>query len=1228
MSRMKKQHSKAFPLTRSKYLYLLAITIVLLQSMVSCTNKPKPAKTIATNKNQSVATKSTSPIVTDLSQLQIGKTIEQELEGGAVHSYIIQLEANQYLNAVVEQKGIDIIASVYNPDNEKVYEVDSPNGDIGLEPIYLISQTAGSYRLEIKSLDKDAKAGKYQASIIELRASFAADKDRVAGFKAFQEAVLLQAEGKSENLQLVIKNYEEAIEKLDKADELVAKLSVINALASLYKILGEYEKAEPLFVQIVELKRQMLGENHSDVANAINNLASLYYINGDYKKAESLFVKLLDLNKKIFGEEHISIATAKNNLALVYYNQGNYEKAEPLFTQVLDLKVKLLGENNLSTTNSINNLASLHDSKGDYKKAEVLYIKALEIRKNLLGEDNLDTATSINNLASLYYTKGDYEKAEPLLVQALKIAKQVLGENHPDISAFINNLASLYDAKGDYEKAEPLYFKALEMKKAISGEDHPEIASFFNNLASLYYSKGDYEKAEPLYIQTLEIRRKAFGDSNPDTASSINNLASLYQSKKDYVKAEPLLVQALEIRKQTLGENHPDTASSINNLALFYVTKGDYAKAENLCLQALAIRRQVLGENHPDTATSINNLGSVYCKKGEYERAENLLIQALELKKRTLGEEHPDTATFINNLAAIYYIKKDYDKAINYNRQANNIRENELAKNLILGSEKQKRAYLQYYNFETDITLSLHAQITPNNPLALQSALTEVLRRKGRSIDVVNQSIESLRKRSDPKDIVLLDLLMEKKAQLSNLTIQGLRNSSNGEYQKQLKTLQDEIDQLEYKISERSLEFRTQVQPITLEAVQQAIPQDTTLVEFASYRSYDVKTNTFGKNRYLVYLLNNQGVPQWTNLGETEVIDQIVDELRIKLRENKTDIDKEIKPLARKLDELIMQPVRKLAGKGKKFLIAPDGKLNLVPFAVLVDENNKFLVENYPISYLTSGRDLLRLQLKIESKQNPVIIGDPDFGSPTTTNTIEGSSIFRQVVFSRLAATEEEAKAIKELLPESQLLLHEQASEEALTNLNAPSILHIATHGFFLKEEETGVFKSNSTRTIEIIGSETALFDRTQTKVRIENPLLRSGIALAGANLHKDEKETGIFTALKTTALNLWGTKVVVLSACDTGVGEVKTGDGVYGLRRALVLAGSETQIMSLWPVSDQGTKDLMVNYYQRLQKGEGRADALRNVQLQFLKDPKHRHPFYWASFIQSGEWANLDGKR
>ena len=146
--------------------------------------------------------------------------------------------------------------------------------------------------------------------------------------------------------------------------------------------------------------------------------------------------------------------------------------------------------------------------------------------------------------------------------------------------------------------------------------------------------------------------------------------------------------------------------------------------------------------------------------------------------------------------------------------------------------------------------------------------------------------------------------------------------------------------------------------------------------------------------------------------------------------------------------------------------------------------------------------------------------------------------------------------------------------------------------------------------------------------VNVQNPLLRSGLALAGANQGKSDRDDGLLTALEAAGLNLWGTKLVVLSACDTGVGEVKNGDGVYGLRRALAQAGAETQVMSLWPVADTDTRDLMVGYYKGLQSGQGRGDALRQVQLQMLRSRQHRHPHYWASFIQSGEWANLDGKR
>jgi CHAT domain-containing protein len=234
------------------------------------------------------------------------------------------------------------------------------------------------------------------------------------------------------------------------------------------------------------------------------------------------------------------------------------------------------------------------------------------------------------------------------------------------------------------------------------------------------------------------------------------------------------------------------------------------------------------------------------------------------------------------------------------------------------------------------------------------------------------------------------------------------------------------------------------------------------------------------------------------------------------------------------------------------------------------------------------------------------------------------ASAFSQIYFSPLPHTAREGDALRALLPGATLLTKREATKAALSQVRSPALLHIATHGFFLKDSKLMPSGGRGFRAVND-DPQRMLREMEKSGVRIENPLLRSGLALAGANEHKDD---GILTALEVTGLNLWGTKLVVLSACDTGVGEVKNGDGVHGLRRALVLAGAESQVMSLWAVSDKASRELMVSYYRLLQQGEGRGEALRQVQLEMLKRVNRRHPYYWASFIQSGEWTKLEGRR
>ena len=345
----------------------------------------------------------------------------------------------------------------------------------------------------------------------------------------------------------------------------------------------------------------------------------------------------------------------------------------------------------------------------------------------------------------------------------------------------------------------------------------------------------------------------------------------------------------------------------------------------------------------------------------------------------------------------------------------------------------------------------------------------------------------------------------------------------------------------------------------------------------------------------------------------------------------------DVRGLARSVDDKIMRPLRPLVGQATQLLVSPDGMLNLIPFEALIDENGRYLIERYSFSYLTSGRDLLRMRVARASKSEPMIFADPSFGEPALSLSNAGSTRSRaaasrrkprtvttnqdlsNVYFSSLAGTAVEAQTIKSLFPEATLFTGQQATESALKSASAPRILHVATHGFFLQDAAIVTSSlardSGSTRALNAIA-------------KVENPLLRSGLALAGANINKGTNDDGILTALEASGLNLWGTKLVTLSACDTGVGVVKNGEGVYGLRRAFMLAGTETLVMSMWPVSDNVTRELMTAYYKGLKEGLGRGEALRRVKLIMMSRKDRQHPFYWASFIQSGEWANLDGKR
>ena len=768
-----------------------------------------------------------------------------------------------------------------------------------------------------------------------------------------------------------------------------------------------------------------------------------------------------------------------------------------------------------------------------------------------------------------------------------------------------------------------LFMLSASPMASAQEEDLAEARSL-NDQVLQDYAAGRYQQAIPLAQRALAIREKVLGPEHPDTATSLNNLAGLYRDTGAYTKAEPLYSRALAIREKVLGPEHPDTATSLNNLAELYRATGAYTKSEPLYSRALAIREKVLGPEHPDTATSLNNLAGLYVTTGAYEKAEPLYSRALAIREKVLGPEHPDTTTPLNNLALLYATTGAYTKAVPLLQRAQGIDEINTTRFLFSGDEARKQAYLEQRRGNVDANASL--SLVMADPRAKTLGLTAVLQYKGRVLDAVADSVALLRRNADPKDQKLFDDLAVVAQQLSTLTYGGLGKFSLEAYRDRWDSLTREQERLGEELSTRSAAFRQAVAPVTLEGVRQGLPADAVLVEWFRYRPFDPKAKDkqarWDAPRYIAYVLRREGEPVAIDLGAAQDIEALVREFGAALSDRKltTPYDE----AARQLYGKLIEPLQSSLSGTHRLLLSPDGALNLIPFAALIDENGEYLTQRFELTYLTSGRDLLAMASPEPAHGGPVVMADPDYGQSTGLPSTDFDAFRRSpdldrsgLVFTQLTGTAEEAEALRRLLKldAQNALTATHATEEKLKGLHGPRILHIATHGFFLTDQEVATVAPRPVSS----GAGAAPLPLG------ENPLLRSGLALAGANVRRSsESDDGILTAAEAAQLDLRGTQLVALSACETGLGDVRQGEGVYGLRRALVLAGAQTQLVSLWKVADAQTRALMVDYYERLLKGEGRSAALREVQKAMIANPATQHPYYWAAFLSIGNWAPL----
>lgn len=877
--------------------------------------------------------------------------------------------------------------------------------------------------------------------------------------------------------------------------------------------------------------------------------------------------------------------------------------------------------------------ANAFDDEGKYDDAIEVAQQALEAGEKSLGPENAFVGELAMRLGGIQQTKGDNANAEQMLLRAINISEKSLGKDSPQGGMAEFNLALVYRSTNDDVKAEGHFQKALEAFEKSLGNDHPDVAMCLVKISLMHQQRGDFRTATEELQRAIVIGEKSLEPTDSLSLNLLNNLGNLYLDEDDYDHAEAILEKQLTAAEQKYGPDHPALAPTLQNIGSIARVKKQFPRALEFLFRAEKIREKSLGLQHPQTAALFINIGNVYRDEDQYAKAIEFYHKALDILETSAGPYHDWTLMALSNLTDASISTGDLAHAVEYEARTEQVVERKIDLNLAVGSERQMSAYNDWLFNRTDRTISFHVMQDPNDPAALKLAALAALQRQARVLDALSGTSAALRQRLKPEDQKLLDDLSDTDAQLARVALTAPKTSPE-EYTKRLTTLEQRRESLESEITRISAGYFEHTDPVTLPEISAAIPEHAVLVEFAVYHPYNPNSkgnlyeDFFGDPRYVVYLIFHDGSLQWKDLGKTKEIDPSLNALRQALRDpERTDV----KQLARTVDEKVFQPIRPLVGNATHLLISPDGELGLVPFEAFVEENGHYLIERYSISYLSSGRDLLRMHVERPAKSGPLVVANPFFGEPSTPlaeaeapklrhsddrrRSITTASDLSGVYFAPLSGTAQEARSIQQLFPDAKVVTGQQATTSYLKQVDAPSILHIATHGFFLEDPTKPPDQPAGTRTPGNLSG----------KVLIENPLLRSGLALAGANANKNGKDDGILTALEASNLNLWGTKLVTLSACDTGVGEVKTGEGIYGFRRAFFRAGAETLVMSLWPVSDNVTREMMTAYYTGLKQGLGRGEALHQAELAMLRKKGRQHPFYWASFIQSGDWTSLN---
>lgn len=819
-----------------------------------------------------------------------------------------------------------------------------------------------------------------------------------------------------------------------------------------------------------------------------------------------------------------------------------------------------------------------------YKPAEIYFLDAKLSYEAEGITNNINYSKVHADLGLLYATMGRYNSAEYYTSEALSIREQTLGKNSKAYASSLNNLAVLYQETARFNESEKYFDEALQVVKEQLGAESQEYAIVLNNQAILFSEIGRTEQAVNKLNTAIAILDKLKKKVVRNQVSFQSNLALLYQQTGKLTEAEAIYLKL----EKMLGSKDPFYAGVLNNLALLYVQMEQTDKVENYLKRSADVYKTRFGEQNPNYAKVLNDLGNFYRTQGRFAEAEENLTRALTIRGTALDTNHPDYVKSQEDLAILYWKKGDLAKAESNYKIAMDKSLDFISRYFPPMSEAEKTKYwdVLHPRFQRFYNYCLEASAT--NPAVAKTMYDYQIATKGLLLNTTNKIKKAIFASGNNELIKDYVAWLDKKETLARYYSLSKEDLTNQKID--LPVLEKEANDMERSLSQRSTDFSQgyAADKVEFSQIATVLSDQEATVEFIRIQSYDKNFTTDSKYAALI-LTKGLAVPKFVVLDNGNQLEtRYAKFYRNAIQQKSAD--------TYSYDQFWARVDPALVGK-KIIYVSADGVYNQISLNTLKKIDGDYLLNRYDIILVGNSKDVIALknQKPVASKKNAFLLGFPDYG---------GDAV------AALPGTKVEVESITKILKangyQTTPYLQKAATEAVMKSLKGPAIVHVATHGYFqadVEQASVGVHQENAKN----------------------NPLLRSGLLLAGASPtikgevmpNLESNDNGVLTAYEAMNLALEGTDLIIVSACETGLGDVRAGEGVYGLQRAFLVAGAKAMVMSLWKVDDAATQALMTNFYTNLAKGGSKAKAFKQAQLQLMT--KYKEPYYWGAFVMMG---------